>query len=70
MLPVGLNFNPLLITGQLDSTIASIAPNLSTGFEDGEFIISTSPSFVIKPSLFKLINSAPLGVTSGVVLDS
>ena len=61
ILPVGLNFKPLLITGQFDSTIASIAPNLSTAFDDGEFIMSTKPSFVIKPSLTKPTYSVPLG---------
>jgi len=63
-----LNFIALLITGQLPSTTASIAPNLSSDLEEGEFIISTNPSLVITPSLFKLINSLAFGVTS--VLDS
>ena len=60
--PVGLNFIALLITGQLASTTASIAPNLSTEVDEGELIISTNASLVITPSLFNAINSWALGV--------
>ena len=60
MLPVGLNLRPLLITGQLFSTTASIAPNLSVWFEDGELIMLTKSSLVYTPSFVRSINSCPL----------